>query len=57
MFNFHLEKIEELAVILVDRIVAALLLSNYFNASDTIDRRATTYKNMLKKIERISYDD
>ena len=57
MFNFHLEKIEELAVILVDRIVAALLLSNYFNASDTVDRRATTYKNMLKKIERISYDD
>lgn len=57
MFNFHLEKIEELTVVLVDRIVAALLLNNYFNASDTVDRRATAYKNMLKKIERTSYND
>jgi len=57
MFNFHLEKIEELAVILVDRVVAALLLNNYFNASDSVDARATAYKKMLRKIERTSYDD
>lgn len=57
MFNFHLEKIEELAVVLVDRIVAALLLNNYFNASDTVDTRATAYKNMLRKIERTNYND
>lgn len=50
MFNF--DRLEKLAVILADRIVAAILIHNYFDNRDGYGSRANTYKEMLKELKK-----
>ena len=50
MFNW--ERLEIVAVKLTNRLVAALLLHNYFNSTDGVGIRANAYKEMLKELKK-----
>ena len=49
---FNLEKLQMVAVELTNRVVAALLLHNYFNGCDGVGIRANAYKEMLKELKK-----
>ena len=50
MFNW--QRLEGVAVELTNRVVAALLLHNYFNGCDGVGIRANAYKEMLKELKK-----
>lgn len=49
---FNLEKLQMVAVELTNRVVAALLIQNYFNGCDGVGIRANAYKEMLKELKK-----
>lgn len=49
---FNLQRLEVVAVELTNRLVAALLIQNYFNSTDGVGIRANAYKEMLKELKK-----
>ena len=49
---FNLEKLLTVAAELTNRLVAALLIQNYFNSCDGVGIRANAYKEMLKELKK-----
>ena len=46
------QRLELVAVELTNRVVAALLIQNYFNSTDGVGIRANAYKEMLKELKK-----